>query len=92
MVKSLETRKRVKTNDAIKRLQDLSKNAFKISRSCQIFPRPMCFEVPFATTPGTRESTSMVFFTDPDVNKERQLSPKVVGVSKHFMFFFENFH
>ena len=47
LVKSFETRKKVKTNHAETRL--LIKNALTISRSCQNFPRPTFFEVPFAT-------------------------------------------
>ena len=41
--------KKVKTNHAKTRLRDFIKNASEISRSCQNFPRPTFFEVPFAT-------------------------------------------
>ena len=44
--KKFRDSKKVKTNHAKTRL---IKNASEISRSCQNFPRPTFFEVPFAT-------------------------------------------
>ena len=47
--KKFRDSKKVNTNHAKTRLRDLIKNASEISRSCQNFPRPTFFEVPFAT-------------------------------------------
>ena len=41
--------KKVKTNHEKNETSRLIKNASKISRFCQNFPRPTFFEVPFAT-------------------------------------------
>ena len=50
-VKKFRNSKKVKTNHAKTRLRDFNiKNASEISRSCQNFPRPTFFEVPFATS------------------------------------------
>ena len=47
--KKFRDSRKVKIKPCKNETSRLTKNAFEISRSCQNFPRPTFFEVPFAT-------------------------------------------